>query len=146
MDKKMIAEELVKVARELVASTSGFMSTYHGKTYDNPLDSSMRVWSFSKDGEKMPLIMTEMYARKWNGEDAIMFNAIISPEKQGTGMASYVLKQITDMADKNGVPMYLGAKPFGTIQNKLNKSQLVSWYKRNGWVSEGGGDMVRRPQ
>lgn len=142
-----IPRELVRIARELVASTSGFMSDYQGKTHDNFLDPRSRVWSFAdEDGERMPLVMTEMSTWKGQGDDAISFHSIISPQKQGTGIASYVLKQIAKMADKHQVTLYMSPKPFGTVPNKLNKSQLVSWYKRNGFEKAQGGQMVRRPQ
>ena len=140
------------VARELTASASGFMSEYRSSTYDNPLDPSVRVWSFgdSNTGERLPLIVTEMVdGRKlYLGDDdaeAIWFKSIASPEKQGTGMASVVLKKIIKMADKHNVTLFGTAKPFGTMENKLNKSQLMSWYKRHGWVKDSRGGIVRKP-
>jgi len=146
MDNQKIARELVRIARGLVSSTSGFMADYKGSTYDHMLDRSTRVWSFSDKGESMPLVMTEIIARRWDGRDVIWFDAIISPEKQGTGIASYVLKQITKMADKHEVVIYMSPKPFGTVPNKMNKSQLTSWYKRNGFEKADGGVMIREPQ
>ena len=147
MDKHRIARVLLRLARGLVGSTSGFMSDYKSGTYDNPLMPEMRVWSYAdNEGERMPMVMTEIIARKWDGEDVIWFKAIISPEKQGTGIASHVLKQITKMADKHAVTIYMSPKPFGTVPNKLNKSQLVAWYKRNGFEKGSAGQMFRRPQ
>lgn len=141
------AEEILKLAKVLVSSTSGFMSAYKGKTHDNWVDPSMRVWSYrNDDGESMPLIMSELRPQKWNKEDVIWLSAIISPEKQGTGMASYVLKQITKMADDNNVKIYLSPKPFGKVPNALSASKLKSWYKRYGWVNDDMGTMVRYPK
>ena len=137
------------------------MSQYEGRTWRNPLDPSMRVWSFQrsqvpfwvdpeveKEEEKMPLIMTEIEARRWDREDAVWFKAIVSPDKPGVGMATYVLKQIAEMGDKHKVPIFLTAKPFGNLPNKLNQSQLMSWYKRHGWrkYTEYGDSLVRFPQ
>ena len=139
------------VARELTASASGFMSEYRSSTYDNPLDPRSRVWSFadSDTGERSPLIVTEIVDSKgFNNlgtEDGIWFKSIASPEKRGTGMASFVLKKIIKMADKHNVTLTGTVKPFGTLENKLNKSQLMGWYKRHGWVKDGRGGIVRRP-
>lgn len=147
MNERQIAQRLVKIAKMLVSSTSGFMSDYKSSMYDHFLDPRSRVWSYADDeGERMPLVMTEIIARKWDGEDVIWFSSIISPEKQGTGIASHVLKQIAKMADKHGVTMYMSPKPFGTVPNKMNKSKLVSWYRRNGFEKSEGGLMMRSPQ
>ena len=122
------------------------MDEYYGKTHNNPIQPEMRVWSFQKsDGEKMPIITTELAARNWDGEAAVWFNAIQSSDKQGTGIASYVLKQITNLADENNVTMYLTAKPYGTTDNALDQTQLQSWYTRNGWKPTTGDTMIRRP-
>jgi hypothetical protein len=124
------------------------MSEYVGKTHDNFVDPSMRVWSYadSDTGERLPLIMTELRKQKWDGEDVIWLSAIISPEKQGTGMASEILKMITKMADKHDVKIYLSPKPFGNIPNALSASKLKAWYKRYGWVNDDMGTMVRSPE
>ena len=133
-----------------IASPSGFMSEYKGKTWDNPLDPRMRVWSFQRDGEDMPLITTEIEASRFDGEPAIWLKALISPQKRGTGMASSILKMITAMADKHDTLVYLTAKPMPVwgADNLLSTSQLKSWYKRNGWVQaqEYGDMMVRYPK
>jgi len=129
------------------ATLNAFMSDYYGMTHPNPIDPRMRVWSYAKadTGEPLPLILTEMEPF-WG---YILFKAIISPEKQGTGQASYILKKITDLADKHGVAMTLTAKPFGTVPNALSKSKLMGWYKRHGWEARSGripGDMIRFPR
>jgi hypothetical protein len=137
-----------KVPRVLTASTSGFMGEYTSKTYDNFVDPSMRVWSYadSDTGERLPLILTELRKQKWDGKDVIWLSAIISPEKQGTGMASTILKKITNMADKHDVEIWLSPKPFGNVPNQLSASKLKSWYKRYGWVNDDMGTMVRYPE
>jgi len=117
------------------ASTSGFMSEYTGRTWQNPMDRNSRGWSFrNREGEDMPIILTDLEEIKGGGwEPHIWFKTIMSPEKKGAGMASYVLKQITEMADKHGVILKLTAKPFGGQTGALNKSKLIAWYKRNGF-------------
>ncbi len=131
------------------ASTSGFMSQYMGRTWANPLDRHMRVWSFKRGDENMPIILTDLQEMKGGGwEPHVWFKTITSPEKKGQGMASYVLKQITDMADKHDVILKLTAKPFGRSPNALNTAKLMAWYKRNGFVSSDPdfpADMVRHP-
>ena len=128
------------------ASASGFMSDYNSKTQDNPVQPEMRVWSYADKGERLPMVLTDITKRRWGGEEVIWLNSIFSPEKQGTGIASYVLKQITKMADANDAVIWLSPKPFGTIDNALSKAKLTAWYKRNGWEKEESGSMVRRPR
>tara|TARA_R110000824_G_scaffold397991_1_gene601378 strand:+ start:1989 stop:2447 length:459 start_codon:yes stop_codon:yes gene_type:complete len=150
MSNQRIASELLKVARELTASASGFMSEYRANTYDNPLAPHLRVWSFADadTGERLPLIVTEMVDGRdmhFGDEESIWFKSIASPEKQKTGQASYVLKKIIKMADKHNVTLFGSVKPFGTTKNKLKKSQLMSWYKRHGWKKTDRGGIVRKP-
>jgi hypothetical protein len=147
-DEYSIEAEVLKVAKALLGSASGFMGEYNSKTHDNFVDPSMRVWSYadSDTGERLPLIMTELRKQKWDGKDVIWLSAIISPEKQGTGMASEILKMITAMADKHDVEIWLSPKPFGNVPNALSASKLKAWYKRYGWVKGDMGTMVRYPE
>jgi len=142
-----IPEEAGLTAADRRASASGFMADYRSKTHEHPLMPEMRVWSYADDdGTPMPLVMTEMSKRRWEGEEIVWFHSILSPEKQGTGIASYVVKQIAKMADKNDTTIWLNAKPFGRVENALSASKLKAWYKRNGWETSHGETMVRRPQ
>jgi hypothetical protein len=118
-----------------------FMRDYFGMTFPNPLQPYMRVWSYrTEEGEDLPLIMTEI--KPFDGY--INFSAIISPDKQGTGQASKIIRKITKLADKHGVSLSATVKPFGNVPNALTKSQLAAWYKRNGWVKRPGG-IIRYP-
>ncbi len=106
------------------ASASGFMSDYKRITHANPMMRNNRVWMGPEPED--PYIYTEL--ETWPagiGEDGIMFKSIMSPEKQGAGFASKVIRAITRIADKHEISLYLTPKPFGRIKNKLNKSQLM---------------------
>lgn len=125
------------------------MAEYKSMTFPNPMDRTMRVWSWvDRDTrEAYPLVMTDI--TPFDG--FISLRAIVSPERQGTGQASVVLRIITEMADKHEVAITLGAKPFGNVPNALSKSKLMAWYKRYGWVNrpeyaKGSGAMIRAPR
>jgi hypothetical protein len=74
----------------------------------------------------------------------LWFSSIHSIDK-GQGNAGRVMQKIVDIADKYGVTIALTPKPFGTSTDKLNKSQLVAFYKKYGFKPEKGGfgDMER---
>jgi hypothetical protein len=127
------------------SGANGFMSDYRSMTFDNFLDPRSRVWSYAtSDGERLPLIMTEIGPTP-NHHAPIWLKAIVSPERQGTGQASAILRKITDLADKHGVAIWLTPKPFGNIENALSASKLKGWYKRYGWEPAGGDVWVRQP-
>lgn len=129
---------------------NAFMAEYERRTFDNPIDPRMRVWSYrTSEGEDLPLVMTEIRPTPRRTDLAsIWFKSIISPERQGVGQASHVLKRITEIADKHGVSMWLNPVPFGTVPNALSSAKLKSWYKRHGWeMMEGRRDvMIRKPK
>jgi hypothetical protein len=74
--------------------------------------------------------------RSW--PDGILFSYISTPEKnRGLGLASRALKEITQVADKNGVVISSVVDPTmggkSTQSNVLNKESLFDWYARNGF-------------
>jgi hypothetical protein len=72
----------------------------------------------------------------------IWFSSIYSMDK-GQGNAGKVMQKIVDIADKYGVTVALDAEPFSTAKDKLNKSQLVKFYKKYGFKSSNFGEMER---
>ena len=126
------------------SGVDGFMSDYRSMTFDNFLDPRSRVWSYAKDGERLPLIMTEIETTPAH-EAPIWFKSIISPQRQGTGQASAILRKVTDLADKHGVSIWLNPKPFGRVENALSASKLKGWYKRHGWEPTYGDVWIRQP-
>ena len=80
----------------------------------------------------------------WDGR--LWFSSLYSMDR-GQGNAERVMKKITDIADKHNVTIALDAEPFGTGANRLNKSQLIAFYKKFGFRfekgEEGFGDMER---
>ena len=126
------------------SNVSAFLSDYDALTYGNPLDDRVRVWSYvSDDGERVPLITTELQSTP-HQEAPIWLKSIASPERQGSGQASYVLKEIARLADKHGVAIWLTPKPFGSLPNGLKMADLKGWYRRHGWVPK-GSVWIREP-
>ena len=123
------------------ASTTDFMAEYYSLTHGNPFSPDFRVWT----AEGKPMVMTDIIARQWDGNPVLWLNSIISPEVQGTGAASMVMKKIVEMADKHGTVIWLFAAPFGRVPNALKVSQLKAWYARYGWKKDGNA-MVRYPK
>lgn len=64
--------------------------------------------------------------------------------KQGYG--STVMKILTDQADKMKIDLHLTAIPLRTEGKKITKAKLKQFYKKHGFVSEGGDIMRREPQ
>ena len=124
---------------------STFMLDYKFTTFFNEFNPRHRVWSYKdeKNDEPLPLITTEIDEID-EIDGRILLKGIVSPQKQNKGMASFVMKKITELADKHGVTIFLTPSPFGYIPNKLNKKQLIEWYKRNGFKGDGEG-MTREP-
>lgn len=76
------------------------------------------------------------------GKD-IAINSIQS-SRDGKGNGSEGLNLLTDIADKNGVNLYLTAMPYG--KETLSQKQLVAWYKRHGFEVLHGDRMKRTPK
>lgn len=79
-----------------------------------------------------------------NFDGALWISSIFTIER-GKGDGSRVLQKICDIADKHNVVIRCSPEPFGDT-NGLNKSELVKWYKRNGFKSIGWGELERLPK
>lgn len=73
--------------------------------------------------------------------------SLIRSEFHGAGLASGVLKEVTDAADNNEVVLSLTPSPLG---EGLSKTALINWYKRHGFVKNKdlaiSDTMVRYPK
>lgn len=75
---------------------------------------------------------------------ASVYFDILNFGDRGKGHASALLDRLLRLADKHGVEIVGTAKPFGRVRG-LNKTQLLSWYRRHGFSSR--NDMiVYKPQ
>ena len=129
---------------EMTPGIRSFLAEYKAMTFDHPFDPRERVWSYaSNDGERLPLITTALSFTPYHAAP-VWFQTISSPEGRGKGQASYVLREITRLADKHGVAIWLTPKPFGKLDNALRMSDLKAWYTRHGWVRQ-GSVWVRQP-
>ena len=129
---------------EMTPGIRSFLAEYKAMTFDHPFDPRERVWSYASDnGERLPLITTALSFTPYHAAP-VWFQTISSPDVRGKGQASYVLREITRLADKHGVAIWLTPKPFGKFDNALKMSDLKAWYTRHGWVRQ-GSDWVRHP-
>jgi hypothetical protein len=62
-----------------------------------------------------------------------------------SGSANGMVMTLVKIADETGVPVRLSASPFGNMEGKLTKRQLIAWYKRRGFVIDHGSEMVYNP-
>jgi hypothetical protein len=69
-------------------------------------------------------------------------NSIMTIVK-GKGDATRIMNKICEIADKYKVTIHLSPEPFG-IGNKLNKTQLIKWYKKFGFVNGGWQGMKKK--
>ena len=76
-------------------------------------------------------------------ENTVYFSLIRALKGADKGEASAVLKQITDLADRHGVTLFLQVEKVG--KKGLNEQQLQDWYAKNGFKL-GDMGMYRKPQ
>lgn len=118
--------------------TSAMLRDYDAATFPHPFNNRERL-----TGETVGV---ELYPRGAN----VRISAIASYGERGKGAASRALRQITDLADRHGVTLELGAKPYpaGGAGKPLSATQLKRWYARHGFVParrDAPGEMVRTP-
>jgi hypothetical protein len=112
-----------------------FMEMLNDATQNHPFDSSQRIG--------------------WDGKSTIEVRAMpdhihlvaiqtLAPGER-TGSASSLLDDVIEISRRTGVKLRLSPKPFGTTKGKLNKSQLIAWYKRKGFVPASQGEMEFDP-
>lgn len=121
-------------------------------TPSNPADIDKAIRDIEKLGVRNPLnpkeiiIDDSVVIEVQNWDKRLWFSSLYSIEK-GKGNASRIMKKIIDIADKYKVTIALDPHPFGTGSEKLNRSQLVNFYKKFGFNFEDGeedfGDMER---
>jgi hypothetical protein len=79
-------------------------------------------------------------------EGDIFLSSIFALNK-GKGAGQRALKKVKDIADKHGVKIRLNPVPFG--EGGMSESDLVNWYKKNGFSFEQGkdfGEMTYTPK
>lgn len=123
------------------AALDAFINEYRSETWENPIDPHQRGMTIKDKGVE-GYVLLEL--RKFEG--AIHISSIMSTEPK-KGFASFVLKQLCEMADKHGVVMTLDPKRFGTRKGDLNNAQLRQWYSRHDFApSRKYSGMARMPK
>lgn len=133
---------VTRVTLPLDAPRSGstaMLDDYEAATQPHPFNNRGRLTS--------DMVLTELYTRGPN----VRISAIASLGERGKGAGSRALQQITALADRHGVTLELGAKPFrvGGSGKRLTAAQLKRWYARHGFVAarhDAPGEMVRAPK
>ena len=117
------------------AKLDAFLHEFDSKTKPNPFMPDMGVWENSIGFELSKF------------DDAIHISSITSFDRKNAGNASRGLKWLCELADKHKVKLELFAVPMknaGDREGKsLTASQLIAWYKRNGFVRDGDDYMIR---
>jgi hypothetical protein len=151
-DFEDIEEELnepkdVTIKNKSSENVDAFMNEYLSLTHETQ-DPHHRVWVFSQD---LPYVFTVVDKADFDGEPCVWGKSIMVEQTMNNSglvsVASKVLKQLGELADKHQVIVKLTAQPFGTnVENTLTKEQLEKWYSRFGAKDAGDGNMIRYPK
>lgn len=115
-------------------SRETFMEEALGFTYMNPMMPIERVW---KD-----IVAFELRLMR---DDIYLFS--LRSFFEGRGNGTLALEWLCSLADKHEVTLRLSAEAFGSC--RLSTTELVHWYRRRGFSTEGQRDddgqrMVRK--
>ena len=107
-------------------------------------------FSTEHEGELENAKGTTIRLKNVSNPDRVRISDLSSTTK-GRGGATDMLKTVTALADKHGMPLELTASPYGDESTRLNHEQLKTMYEKHGFVSEKGKDealgyMVREPK
>ena len=143
-----------KKGQKPVKVKTGIKNEFILKEYtpSNPADIDKAVKEIEKLGVRNPInpkeivIDNSVIIKVSNWDNRLWFSSLYSIDR-GRGNASKVMKKIMDIVDKYKVTVALDPHPFGTGTNRLNRDQLVKFYKKFGFEFEDGaedfGDMER---
>lgn len=136
VEMKLSKVEPFKPAEKAVLEK--FMDDLYSKTKGNIFNARERILDDQSGVEAYP----------FSGTIHVSFIRSFEGNK---GHGSKALKFLTDLADTHGVPMSLDPEPVKPMARRpgtwLNKRELTSWYKRNGFREDPNwGQMVRKPQ
>lgn len=119
-----------------------FMNEWLGMTQASFLGPQERVLGFRAEGsEETDWINVTL--KPFGGTIRIEWMQVFSGSER-KGVASAALKIVTKLADKYKVQMSLQAKPTG--EPKIHKGSLKKLYRKFGFVSTRGDEMLRDPQ
>lgn len=130
--------ELIKLEPKTNKDLDKFIDTLHKVTQKHPFDPDSRIaW----DGKSM------IEVRPFGDHINIASIQSLAPAER-SGSASALMATAVKIADETGVTLRLSAIPYGTTAGKLNRRQLIAWYKRKGFVPDstsGAGGMTYTP-
>lgn len=129
-------------SKEELAKNRKFVHKIYSMAQPNPMNDRQVFFSF-KDKDVAALIIVEMTPLTW----AVVLDTLTVAEgKTGLGFGDHVLKIITKEADKDGIKITLSAVPLDHAGKKIPKGKLKAFYKKHGFKSSGGDNMIREPK
>jgi len=118
------------------APKDAMLTEFYNSTKANPFGGNEQVFMHENGGGFGAVSMSPDA-----GEDALLWLESIRAFGYGKGYGNYMLKKVTDMADKHGVTLKLVAIPYG--DKPMTAAKLKAWYRKHGFV--GTKYMVRKP-
>jgi len=129
---------------EGLEKAKAFVRKLYSRGHPNPFGGGT-FFNLKGDNDEEGLVKVLLHPM---GNGTVHISELISTDYQGKGFGSYVLKIITDLADKEDITLNLFAKPISVRDKKdipLNK--LISFYKKAGFKSgKVKQEMIREPK
>jgi hypothetical protein len=118
-----------------------FVRKFYATGHQNPIGRGV-VFGL-KDKGKSAMVKVELTPKV----NDVHLTEIITLEDMGKrGFGDYVMKSLTDLADKMDIPLTLFAVPLQHQGVKIPKAKLVAFYKRHGFKTKSGDFMERKPK
>lgn len=107
--------------------------------------------TFEKDGVRIAITPQQtlfadrgrVFTGMGNSNEVTVDALLVDPDRRGQGLANSALDDLTSLADKNDVTLYIEPTPIGEVG--LNKDQLVKLYDKFGFAKQDEKVLVREP-
>ncbi len=134
--------KLKRYLKEDVRDMIDFVNKFYKTGYPNPISRGVIFGLSAKEGEEATIKM-ELEPKA----DSVHLKEIIVLDDLGKkGYGDHVMKQLTNMADKENVTLTLFSVPLQHQGVKIPKNKLKAFYKRHGFKTKHGDFMERLPK